>query len=130
MSESKSDSVFFDRYADLCTRRGLDPSCQTMIDALGVARSTITAWKRRRVAPSGKYVALAAEFLGTSTDYLLGRTDIDVDPYFHGSPKDIAPQMLLHIYAQLDSADRDQLDHYAAFLLQNAKYRQDTALNA
>ncbi len=127
----KADSVFFDRYADLCERRGLDPSCQTMIDVLGVTRSTITAWKNRRVAPAGRYIALAAAYLGTSTDYLLGRTDIDIDPYFHGTNKDdITPQMLLHIYGQLDNIDRDQLNRYATFLRQNIKYKQDIALNA
>lgn len=71
--------TFFDRYKALCDAKGIQPMSQKAADAFGVTRATITAWSKNSTVPKGETVALIADTLGVSTDYLLGRTDDPVD---------------------------------------------------
>lgn len=75
---------FFDRYLDLCNKRGISPMSQKAADLLGVTRATITAWSKSKKTPKGNTVALIADALGVSTDYLLCRTD---DPTDYSNPE-------------------------------------------
>lgn len=78
---------FFDRYLDLCNKRNLQPMSQKAADMFGVTRATITAWSKNKTVPKGDTVALIADALGVSTDYLLGRTE---DPADYSNPDLIA----------------------------------------
>ena len=43
--------------------------------ATGISTGNISDWKKRKSFPSAEKLVLIADYLGCSTDYLLGRTD-------------------------------------------------------
>ena len=65
---------FYERYEKICVLRGLQPCSRRAAELFNVTRATISAWKRNANAPKGETVALIAEKLGVSCDYLLGRS--------------------------------------------------------
>lgn len=68
---------FFDRYAAACAAHGIDPCSQKTADMFGVSRSTISAWHTKNTFPNGETVAIIADVLDVTSDYLLGRTEAD-----------------------------------------------------
>lgn len=55
--------------------------------ATGISTGNISDWKKGKSFPSAEKLLLIADYLGCSTDYLLGRTDnpnITVDTYING----------------------------------------------
>ncbi len=80
---------FYQRYADICKERGFDPCAQRTADMFGATKGTISVWKKNNSTPKGETVALIADALGVSSDYLLGRTD---DPTDYTNPELIAEQ--------------------------------------
>jgi len=71
--------TFFERYSDLCQQQGIEPCSQKAADMFGTTRATISTWGKNNSTPRGETVAIIADGLGVSTDYLLGRTDDPVD---------------------------------------------------
>lgn len=133
---------FFDRYLDLCNRRGLQPMSQKAADQFGVTRATITAWSKNKTVPKGDTVALIASALNVSTDYLLGRTDDPTDYSTQGAPDGAAGQTpdatsqvgaasgsgatqprILGLYEQLDPIDQVRVEAYVEGILSTDKYR-------
>ena len=80
---------FFDRYKKICTERGIVPCAEETADLYGIKKSTISAWNTKNTTPKGDTVAIIADVLCVSTDYLLGRTD---DPTDYSNPELIAEQ--------------------------------------
>ena len=78
---------FFDRYKAICEKQGLDPCSQSTADKFGVTRATISTWGTRKKTPKGDTIAVIADALGVSADYLLGRTN---DPTDYCNPALIA----------------------------------------
>ncbi len=70
---------FFDRYSQICKSRGLEPCSQQMADKIKTNRSTISQWNTRNTAPKGETIAIIADVLGVSADYLLCRTNDPTD---------------------------------------------------
>ena len=70
---------FYDRYAQLCIERGIEPCSQAAADMFGISKSTISSWNTKKTFPKGDTVAAVADALGVSSDYLLGRTDDPTD---------------------------------------------------
>lgn len=46
-----------------------------LTDFLGISKNSFTDWKSGRIKSYNKHLPAIAEFLGVSTDYLLGRTE-------------------------------------------------------
>ncbi len=130
--------TFFDRYSQICEAQGLEPCSQKAAEMFHVTRATISSWGKNNTTPKGETVALIADALGVSTDYLLGRTDDPADPT---KPKlDIAftvdtsgsmmnpPQQeepeILKLYNQLDIADQLKVEGIIQGLLLNDKYKK------
>lgn len=78
---------FYDQYAQICCKQGIEPCSQKAADMFGVTRATISQWNNRNKAPMGETVRLIADALGVSTDYLLCRTN---DPTDYSNPDLIA----------------------------------------
>lgn len=78
---------FYDQYAQICNKQGIEPCSQKAADMFGVTRATISKWNSRNKAPMGETVRLIADALGVSADYLLCRTD---DPTDYSNPDLIA----------------------------------------
>ena len=71
--------TFFERYATIAEKQGLDPCSQKAADLFGVTKATISTWGLKGTTPKGETVAKMADELHISTDYLLGRTDDPTD---------------------------------------------------
>ena len=110
---------FWERYCDACNRKGVKTQTQQNADAYGVTRASITSWKLKNIVPNGTVVAKIADHLGTTSDYLLGRTP---DP----SPQTIigttAVPKIITYYFSLDSADKLRVEAYMEGLLTADKY--------
>lgn len=144
---------FFEQYAQICDKQGIEPCSQKAADMFGVTRSTISQWKSRDKAPMGETVKLIADKLGVSTDYLLCRTN---DPTDYSNPDLIAKvggpildkfsgdiavanyankekektPYILNLYNQLDTTDRIRVEAYIEGILTGDKYtrKKTTAL--
>ena len=71
--------TFFERYAKIAEQRGMDPCSQKAADLFGLTKATISVWGVKSTTPKGETVAVIADKLGVSADYLLGRTDDPTD---------------------------------------------------
>lgn len=78
---------FYDQYARICDKQGIEPCSQKAAEMFGVTRATISQWNSRDKAPMGETVRIIADALGVSTDYLLCRTN---DPTDYSNPDLIA----------------------------------------
>ena len=66
------DNNFFDRYAKLCKAIGETPNSIAKI--IGASSGSVTAWKKG-TEPRYSTVVKIADYLDTTVDYLLGRTN-------------------------------------------------------
>ena len=81
---------FYDRYAAIAEKRGLEPCSQKAASLFGSTKATISKWNTKDITPLGNTVAAVADALEVSTDYLLGRTDDPTD-YAKGKTKPADP---------------------------------------
>lgn len=113
---------FYERYRTICSEKGLDPCSQKTADMFGVTRATISSWKSKNTIPKGETVAIMADALHVSADYLLCRTS---DPTDYSSQKlevytDAVPNeipRILDLYSQLDALDRVRVEAYIEGML-------------
>lgn len=70
-------SIFSDRLAELRKKRGLTQ--QQIADELSVNRVTYTNWEKGNREPSFENLIKLAGILGTTSDYLLGKSDSNID---------------------------------------------------
>lgn len=62
--------MFYDRFKELCDKRGI--SCNRAALEMGLSNATPTAWKKRGLTPKADTLAVIANYFGVTTDYLLG----------------------------------------------------------
>ena len=117
--------AFYNRYDDLCRKRGIEPCSQKAADALGTSRALISNWKKG-VKPNLQFVRAAADMLNTTTDYLLGRTDDPVD--YSSQPKEqpVFPKEVTDLLTQLDRADVEKVVIFMQGLLAGDKYQKSS----
>lgn len=133
---------FYDRYAAIAEKRGLDPCSQKAADLFGSTKATISKWNTKDITPIGTTVAAVADALEVSTDYLLGRTDDPTD-YAKGKTKSAAPapqktvvfpnqsnDNLIQLISKLDPADRLRAEGVIQGLLMQEKYLPGSLPNA
>lgn len=117
--------TFYDRYAAVCAQRGLDPCSQKAADLFHVTRATISTWGKRANAPKGETVAIIADKLQVSADYLLGRTEDQTDhTQNQGATAPTKPDPLLAAIARLDDTDKLRVEAYIEGLLAHDKYKK------
>lgn len=63
--------MFFDRYSELCRKKGV--SCNQAALEIGLSNAAAPLWRKRGSTPDGKTLARIADYFGVSTDYLLER---------------------------------------------------------
>ena len=118
---------FYEQYTTVCSQKGLEPCSQKAAELFGVTRATISAWKSKNTMPKGETVAIMANALHVSADYLLCRTN---DPTDYSSQKqevrtNAVPnetQRMLDLYNQLDSLDQIRVEAYIEGMLTKDKY--------
>lgn len=67
---------FYERYAECCKERGIQPASQWAAEQIGCSRSNISSFAKKNTVPKGEIVARAAKMLDVSADYLLGLIDV------------------------------------------------------
>ncbi len=67
--------IFYERYNKICRQKGTSPS--KVATEAGLNKATVTYWKSGTV-PKADAVVNIAKLLNTSTDYLLGLTDTEI----------------------------------------------------
>lgn len=122
---------FYERYARICAQRGIDPCGQKTADLFSTTRATISTWGKKGTTPNGAMVAVIADALHVSADYLLGRTDDPTDVGAKAHPHSAAtPSMpvpndpLFDVIQKLDDVDRIRVEAYMDGLLANDKYKK------
>lgn len=71
----------FDRIEELLKKN--DTTAYKMAKATGISTGLISQWKKRSQQPSGKKLALVADYFGVSVDYLLGKENIPDSAVFY-----------------------------------------------
>lgn len=66
--------MFYDRFAQLCTEKGVAPS--KVAAEVGFDKSAVTQWKKRGLTPRGKTLSGIAAYFGVSVDTLLADTPL------------------------------------------------------
>lgn len=64
--------MFWDIFYKVCIEQGTKPN--PVAKQIGISSSTVTSWKNGGI-PNGETLLKLSDYLGVSTDYLLGRTD-------------------------------------------------------
>jgi len=70
-------TAFYNRYIEACHRRAVAPSAVAV--AIGENNNAATRWKNGTM-PTGDILLKLSEYLGVSTDYLLGNNIYDYTP--------------------------------------------------
>lgn len=92
--------MFYDRFVNLCSRRGVTPS-RAAIDA-GLSKSTVTKWKNDPTArPTGAVIDKLTQYFGVSISELLGENEAEPHPVsdedikfaLFGGSEGITPEM-------------------------------------
>lgn len=118
---------FYEQYTAICSEKGLDPCSQKTAELFGVTRATISSWKSKNTIPKGETVAIMANVLHVSADYLLCRTSDPTDyscqnQIVHTDAVQQEIPRILDLYNQLDSLDRIRVEAYIEGILTKDKY--------
>lgn len=121
--------MFYERLESMCSRKGITVS--SLVKALGLSTSKVTAWKNGSV-PKGEILVKIADYLDVTVDYILGRTDTTTEINSHntisgnnniiGNGNRIGEKLteqeiaLIDIFGKLDVIKQAQLLSYAAEL--------------
>lgn len=74
--------MFYERLESMCSRKGITVS--SLVKALGLSTSKVTAWKNGSV-PKGEILVKIADYLDVTVDYILGRTDTTTEINSHNT---------------------------------------------
>lgn len=97
-------------------------------EAFGVAQTTVANWEGGKREPNYETTLRLAEFFGTSTDYLMGRSDQrqtaereirdeDLMAAFWGGEKDLSPEEMAGMW--------DDVRKFAGFVAEQKKREKD-----
>ena len=113
--------MFYERFVNLCTSRGVKPS--VVAKDIGLSNAAPTYWKNGSVPKAGTMQALA-DYFSVSVDYFLTlETDAFGNPMAN-IPRPVSDEELIHaLWGDSDGVTPDMLEEvriYADFL----KYRK------
>ena len=125
--------TFFERYAAIMDQYNIVPSGQRAAEMFGITKATISSWNTKGITPKGDTVAVIADKLGVSADYLLGRTEdpTDYTKEDNGTPKPIAfpgpkipdkKESFMKLYDELDDDDKIKAEGVLMGMLMANKY--------
>ena len=88
---------------------------KTVASDLSIGNTTLSNYEKNISSPNPEMLVTLADYFGTSTDYLLGRTD---DPSPDNYSFDEKDKRFVYIYNALDKSSRNSVADYAAYILQ------------
>lgn len=99
-----------------------------LTDFLGIGENRFTDWKSGRITSWNKYVPQIAEFLGVSTDYLLGISDEEPCIADNGEVLTEQEKTLIQIFRE--TTEEGRLEMIAAIMtIKNAIEKKNTPAN-
>lgn len=123
---------FYERYEKVARSHGLDPCSMEAANLFGVNKATISSWNTKNTTPKGDTVAVIAQKMGVSTDYLLGLSDDDTKTDSPASQKTVPIRRqdpyFMRLYNRLDKSDQLKIEGVIQGLLMQDKYSR--GLNA
>ena len=120
--------MFWDRYSDLCAKKGESPNA--VAKNLKIASGTVTEWKNGR-EPRNSTALKIASYFGVSVDYINGKSD-DPSPE-KKKPAAISDELwdkiindpsavrLLELLYSMNKGQRDELEQFILALQNNKK---------
>lgn len=107
------EATFFQRFEAACRAQNTSPNA--VARAIGASSGSVTAWKNG-AAPRNATLAKLADYLGVSTDYLLGKESADIlqktDIAFYGD------------YQTLTEEQKDTLRDMARLMLERRRSKE------
>ena len=99
-----------------------------LTDFLGIGENRFTDWKSGRITSWNKFVPQIAEFLGVSTDYLLGISDEESCIADNGEMLTEQEKTLIQIFRE--TTEEGRLEMIAAIMtIKNAIEKKNTPAN-
>lgn len=99
--------MFYERLKEICASKGV--KITVLIDDLGMSSGNLSSWKKGNT-PRVSTIDKIADYLGVSSDYLLGRSD---DPLPPVDMKDVTIVKDSYI-GPLDPAEKEWLESVLA----------------
>lgn len=75
----------------------------TLAEALGMSQATITSWENGKRIPDIEMLVKLADYFGVTTDYLLGRTPMEIE-VIHDDPPPLPPEQIEMVFAPEENA--------------------------
>ena len=97
--------MFYDRFKELCERKGV--SCNKAAIEIGLSNATPTKWKKTGATPVGETLDKIAAYFGVTTDYLLGKEKKNA-PAESGKRRDVLDEVDVAWYGDYKELDEDQ----------------------
>lgn len=99
--------MFYERLKEICASKGV--KITVLIDDLGMSSGNLSSWKKGNT-PRASTIDKIADYLGVSSDYLLGRSD---DPLSPVDMKDVTIVKESYV-GPLDPAEKEWLESVLA----------------
>ena len=101
--------MFYDRYAGLCSEKGISPS--RAAEEIGLNKASVTNWKKNGYTPRAEVLQRIAEYFGVSVGFLVdGSEGTEKAPALTDKDKRDIARDLEQIMSALDSAGDLQFD--------------------
>lgn len=82
----------------------------TLAEALGMSQATITSWENGKRIPDIEMLVKLADYFGVTTDYLLGRTPMEIE-VIHDDPPPLPPEQIEMVFSTEENApSADELE--------------------
>ena len=75
----------------------------TLAEALGMSQATITSWENGKRIPDIEMLVKLADYFGVTTDYLLGRTPMEIE-VIHDDPPPLPPEQIEMVFSTEENA--------------------------
>lgn len=106
--------MFYERLKEICASKGV--KITVLIDDLGMSSGNLSSWKKGNT-PRASTIDKIADYLGVSSDYLLGRSD---DPLPPVDMKDVTIVKESYV-GPLDPAEKEWLESVLAAYREKVK---------
>lgn len=74
--------MFYDRFKELCDKRGI--SCNRAAIDMGLSNATPSQWKKKGLTPKADTLAIIANYFNVTVDYLLEEPKVHAVDLFKG----------------------------------------------
>lgn len=110
--------MFYERLKEICANKGV--KITVLIDDLGMSSGNLSSWKKGNT-PRASTIDKIADYLGVSSDYLLGRSD---DPLPPVDMKDVTIVKESYV-GPLDPSEKEWLESVLAAYREKIKQEKE-----